>query len=92
MYSLAVIVFAYFGGYLVLSNPAKNSYCRGGGCTTWMAPDYLFVGDAAEGVFEPLEMFDRRMRPDFWATKQSSYDLKLSPSVTSEFEQPEYSR
>src|SRR5438552_2991385 len=74
--TLALILLAYFGGYLVLSTPCRCSMGHGGGGVSWVEPDYRLVGDAGEEFFRPLELLDRRVRPGFWATKHFSYEIK----------------
>jgi hypothetical protein len=74
--ALALAVLSYVAGYLLLSDPARCAVGHEGGCTTWVEPNYRVGGDAAEGVFRPLEILDRRVRPAFWATRRFSYEAK----------------
>ena len=69
--TLALLLLAYVGGYLGLSDPRPGGISLGGSNETWMSPNYRVGGDAAERVFWPLEQIDRRMRPSFWATQSS---------------------
>jgi hypothetical protein len=74
--TLALLLLAYFGGYLGLSDPCRCGMGRAGGATSWVEPNYRVGGGVAERVFQPLELLDRRVRPTFWATRHISYDDK----------------
>ena len=80
--TLALLLVAYVGGYLGLSNPSRAGVGRGGGYTSWVEPNYRVGGDAAERVFWPLEQLDRRMRPDFWATRSYDYNTEADVAPT----------
>jgi hypothetical protein len=76
-----VLILAYVGSYLALSDPAQYGESRRGGFTIWVEPHYRVGGETAAAVFRPIEHIDRRARPSFWATRHGSVKLNLSAAA-----------
>ena len=72
--TIGLLLLTYLWSYLVLSDPCQCGVSRGGGYTGQMVPNHRVGGEAAERVFRPLEMLDRKARPGFWAPQHINFN------------------
>jgi hypothetical protein len=69
---IILVVVAYFGLYASLLQPDTFVPCLLNSHFQWhlRVPRYRVGGTAAEIAFGPLSWLDRKLRPNYWASRQ----------------------